>query len=142
METTPANPQNLYELMENDKGEMMALIFADDTAPQNPVFYLNETEKFIELHRTKDNIVYIEDLEPETVEKVKKITKLYVCEMEYNKEGENKIAYLYAAELKKNDPLQKNTPPQPSAAQTLSEKARKAREKILNKSSASAKDKK
>lgn len=134
MEEIPQNPRNTYELMENDKGEIVAFIFADDTAPNKPTFYLDEKEKFIELNRTSDNVVYIEGLEPETIEKLKKITKLYVCEMAYEENGENKIAYVYAAELKEHP--QKEFPQQQNKVQEISEKAKKAREKLLkNKSS-------
>lgn len=137
MTKQPKNPTDVYELMENSEGEVMALIFADDTAPQNSSFYLNEKEKRIELIRAANNIVYIDGLQPESITKLKKLTKLYVCEMKYNKDkdAENKIQYVYAAN-KRNEPLEKEQPVPP--AQTVSDKAKKAREKILKKATPQA----
>lgn len=131
MTKQPKNPTDVYELMENSEGEVMALIFADDTAPQNATFYLNEKEKRIELTRAQNNIVFIDGLQPESIQKIKKLTKLYVCEIKYNKDkdAENEIQYVYAANKKEPVAEDKPTPP----AQNITDKAKKAREKILKK---------
>ena len=78
------DPQNVYELMENDDGEVMVLLFAGEGTPQNPSFTLDETNRLIELSRSKNDIVLIEGLLPDAVEKLKKLSVLYVCEMKYN----------------------------------------------------------
>lgn len=97
------DPQNVYELMENDDGEVMVLLFAGEGTPQNPSFTLDETNRLIELSRSKNDIVLIEGLLPDAVEKLKKLSVLYVCEMKYNEnpEAENEILHAYAAALKK-----------------------------------------
>ena len=125
-------PTDVYELMENSEGEVMALIFADDTAPQNATFYLNEKEKRIELIRAQNNIVFIDGLQSESIQKIKKLTKLYVCEIKYNKDkdAENEIKYVYAANRRSERIPQKKT----SSTQEISDKAKKASEKILKKS--------
>ena len=96
------DPQNVYELMENDDGEVMVLLFAGEGTPQNPSFTLDETNRLIELSRSKNDIVLIEGLLPDAVEKLKKLSVLYVCEMKYNEnpEAENEILHAYAAALK------------------------------------------
>ena len=76
---TAQNPQNVYELMENDAGEIMVLIFAGEGKPVNPTFYLNEKEKLIEITRSKNDIVLIEGLQPDTIEKIKNLKTLYIC---------------------------------------------------------------
>ncbi|MBO5441280.1 MAG: hypothetical protein J6A09_01775 [Alphaproteobacteria bacterium] len=131
MTKQPKNLTDVYELMENSEGEVMALIFADDTAPQNATFYLNEKEKRIELTRAQNNIVFIDGLQPESIQKIKKLTNLYVCEIKYNKDkdAENEIQYVYAANKKEPVAEDKPTPP----AQNITDKAKKAREKILKK---------
>ena len=99
------DPQNVYELMENDDGEVMVLLFAGEGTPQNPSFTLDETNRLIELSRSKNDIVLIEGLLPDAVEKLKKLSVLYVCEMKYNEnpEAENEILHAYAAALKKKE---------------------------------------
>ena len=134
---TAQNPQNVYELMENDAGEIMVLIFAGEGKPVNPTFYLNEKEKLIEITRSKNDIVLIEGLQPDTIEKIKKLKTLYNCEMKYNEnpEAENEIVNAYAAALKKKaiEPQNELLKAEASQEETLAEKARKARENLLNK---------
>ncbi|MEI3534857.1 MAG: hypothetical protein V8R11_07000 [Alphaproteobacteria bacterium] len=107
------DPQNVYELMENDDGEVMVLLFAGEGTPQNPSFTLDEANRLIELSRSKNDIVLIEGLLPNAVEKLKKLSVLYVCEMKYNEnpEAENEILHAYAAALKKKSSRSK-TPTQ------------------------------
>ena len=104
------DPQNVYELMENDDGEVMVLLFAGEGTPQNPSFTLDEANQLIELSRSKNDIVLIEGLLPDAVEKLKKLSVLYVCEMKYNEnpEAENEILHAYAAALKKKEQPQQN----------------------------------
>lgn len=129
------DPQNVYELMENDDGEVMVLLFAGEGTPQNPSFTLDEANQLIELSRSKNDIVLIEGLLPDAVEKLKKLSVLHVCEMKYNEnpEAENEILHAYAAALKKKEQPQQNADAKPAAQESLSEKARKARENVLNK---------
>lgn len=134
--TTP-NPHNVYELMENDAGEIMVLIFAGEDKPVNPTFALKEKEKLIEITRSKNDIILIEGLQPDTIEKIKNLKTLYVCEMKYNEnpEAENEIVNAYAATVKKKADNPQKDPLKVSNQQeeTLAEKARKARENLLKK---------
>ena len=131
-------PEDTYELIENDKGEIMALIYADEKQPQNPSFALNENSRRIELERCKDDLIFIDGLQPEAIEKLKSISNLYVCEMKYNPDenAESEIVHAYIAPLKKKDredPKPQEKPkPQPTQ-ESLSEKARQARENVLKK---------
>ncbi len=131
-------PEDTYELIENDKGEIMALIYADEKQPQNPSFALNENSRRIELERCKDDLIFIDGLQPEAIEKLKSISNLYVCEMKYNPDenAESEIVHAYIAPLKKKDredPKPQEQPKQQSPQESLSEKARQARENILKK---------
>ena len=93
------DPQNVYELMENDDGEVMVLLFAGEGTPQNPSFTLDEANRLIELSRSKNDIVLIEGLLPDAVEKLKKLSVLYVCEMKYNENPEAENEILHALSL-------------------------------------------
>ena len=137
-QSSSLNPQDVYELIENDKGEIMLIIYATGQEPQNPSFALNEKDRRIELTRAKDDILHIEGLQAETVEKFKTVEKLYICEMKYNPDNntENEIMYAYTALLKKKEqneaqpPKQSNQKPE-EAKKNLSEKVRQAREEAL-----------
>lgn len=137
-QSSSLNPQDVYELIENDKGEIMLIIYATGQEPQNPSFALNEKDRRIELTRAKDDILHIEGLQAETVEKFKTVEKLYICEMKYNPDNntENEIMYAYTASLKKKEQNEAQTPkqsnPKPEEAKkNLSEKVRQAREEAL-----------
>lgn len=137
-QSSSLNPQDVYELIENDKGEIMLIIYATGQEPQNPSFALNEKDRRIELTRAKDDILHIEGLQAETVEKFKTVEKLYICEMKYNPDNntENEIMYAYTALLKKKEQNEAQTPkqsnPKPEEAKkNLSEKVRQAREEAL-----------
>jgi hypothetical protein len=130
MPTKQVNPRDVYELIENDEGEIMVLIFAFDEDPQSAFFYINEKRKTLDLYRSKNNIVIIDNLKKETIAKLKKTPHIYICEMKYNEnpDAENEIVYAYTAE-------QKEAPTIAPKPETLSEKAKKARESVLKNSS-------
>lgn len=129
MPTKQINPRDVYELIENNEGELMVLIFAFDEEPQSAFYCINEKRKTIDLYRSKNNIVIIDNLKAETIKKLKKTTHLYICEMKYNEnpDAENEIVYAYKAELK-----EKPTPEQKK--ETIADKAKKVRESILKNS--------
>ena len=82
------DPQNVYELMENDDGEVMVLLFAGEGTPQNPSITLDETNRLIELSRSKNDIVRFDGVVADDVYKLKKLSVLYFCEMKYNENPE------------------------------------------------------
>ena len=123
------DPRNVYELIESDTEDLMVLIYASETQPQSPFFQINEKRKTIELYRAKNDLIIINNLKSETIEKLRNISQLYICEMKYNEDpnAKNEMIYAYTA--------QKREPATDKKEETLSEKARKARELITKKSS-------
>ena len=83
MAKKPINPKDVYELMENDQGEIMLLLYAGETAPQKASFHLNEERKCIELYRNPKDTVIIEGLEKDSIIKLKqtkiKHTHAHMC---------------------------------------------------------------
>lgn len=134
MAKTPINPKDVYELMENDQGEIMLLLYAGETAPQKASFHLNEERKCIELYRNPKDTVIIEGLEKDSIIKLKQAKILYICEIKYNEnpDSENEILYAYPT-----NPIKAPQQPKSNVSQTaepsISEKAKQAREKILKK---------
>lgn len=129
MQKKTIDPRNVYELIESDTEDLMVLIYASETQPQSPFFKINEKRKTIELYRAKNDLIIINNLKSETIEKLRNISQIYICEMKYNEDpnAENEIIYAYTA--------QKREPATDKKEETLSEKARKARELITKKSS-------
>lgn len=125
------NPKGVYDLMENDDGEVMVLLYAGFTEPLNPAFLLNKQNKCIELKRNAKDTVIIEGLKPESIEKLENLQTLYVCELKYSEDedDDNEIVYAYAAELAKEGGIAKEKQTKVS----LSDKVKEAREKVLNK---------
>lgn len=136
-DATALSAKNVYELMDNDAGEVMVLLYAGEGKPANPTFLLDEKNKLIEISRSKDDLVLIEGLKSDAINKIKKLETLYVCEMKYNDnpDAENEILYAYAASLKKKEPNRlaktQSRDTESETKETVAERARKAREKIL-----------
>lgn len=133
------SPRDVYELVENDKGEIMILIYAKDPAPQNATFSLSQAAKILRLNRTPKDILTVAGLDTDAVNKLSKIKQLYVCEIKYKEssDDESEIIHAYAATLKKEQSAVSNTQtqqaPVKTQSETISEKAQKAREKALKK---------
>ena len=92
---------NTYDIIENEKGEILVLLYEGKEAPETPTFFVNKHEKYIKITRNSTDIVLIEDLDNEHIKKISKQECLYVCELKYDenlKEGdESEIVYAYSA---------------------------------------------
>jgi len=124
------SPRDVYELVENNKGEIMILIYAKEPAPRNATFSLNQLGGVLKLNRTKEDIILVAGLDVEAIHKLSKIKQLYVCEIKYTETAgdESEIIRTYAAALKNEQP---SAPKAQTKKETISEKAQKAREKAL-----------
>lgn len=133
MDEVSFSPRDVYELVENDKGEVMVLIYAKDPAPHNSTFYLDIQNGGLKLNRTKEDTLLIAGLKPTAINKLKTLKRLYVCELKYteDKNDENEIVYAYSASLQKNVKMEEKAP---KKEKSTAEKAKAAREKVLNKS--------
>lgn len=128
------NPKDIYELMENDQGEIMLLLYAGESAPQKASFYLNEKQHCLELYRNTKDTVIIDGLAKDSMTKLKQTETLYICEIKYNEdaESENEILYAYPTAPVKEPPHIQSKPQEPTKV-SLTEKAKEAREKVLKK---------
>lgn len=92
---------NIYDIIENDKEEILILLYAGKEAPENPSFFLNKDKKYMRLTRNTKDIILIEDIEEKYIKKISKQSCIYVCELKYDeilKEGdESEIVYAYSA---------------------------------------------
>lgn len=134
MQKKSLNPRDVYELMENDQGELMLLLYAGESAPQKAFFHLNEESNCIELYRNPQDTVIIDGLKKDSITKLKQTEILYVCEIKYNENpnSENEILYAYpTSPAKEKTEIPNNAPKAQNIS--LSEKAKQAREKVLKK---------
>ncbi len=135
MSKNPLKDINSYELIENDAGELMIILYANPTPPTKTSFFINEENSSLELNRNPNDTIILDDLASETIEKLKPLKSIYVCELKYNqpqtektKENDDdfEIEYAYTA------PHKKKEEPTPHK-ETLQEKLLKAKESLLKK---------
>ena len=132
------NTPNTYEIIENEKGEVLILLYAGKKAPKNPTFFLNKHDKYCKITRNPEDIVLIEDLTDEYIEKISKLTTLYVCELKYEEnKSDNKdsdIVYAYKATKRKKQQPTAKTPSEKNTPENLvQERLQQTRVKIINK---------
>ena len=123
--------RDVYELVENDKGEVMILVYAREPAPQKSTFSFDVKSGVLKLNRTKDDVLFVADLKLDAIKKLSSLKNLYVCEIKYTEnDDDSEIVYAYMAPLKKSaaSEKQKVTP-----QKTVAEKAKQARERTLKK---------
>ncbi len=134
---------NIYDIIENDKEEILILLYASKEAPDNPSFFLNENKKYIRLTRNTKDIILIEDIEEKYIKKISKQPCLYVCELKYDetlKEGdESEIVYAYSA-LPKAEVKAKKKTQKTEENNTLKEKIAKIKNKYQKAKASSSPD--
>ena len=123
-----AKTKDIYELLENDKKEIMVLIYTNDTPPEDPKFILNEASRCLEIYRNRNEVIVLNGLQNETVEKIKKLDIIYVCELDASAtDEENKITYAYSATPTSSAEIHKQTK---NTTQTISKKTQSLKDKI------------
>lgn len=88
-------PETRYDLFDNDNGEIMLLMNAAQTEPQNPSFSLNEKEKTLELNRGAQ-IIILKSLKSRIIKELKNLKELYVCEID---DVNTEVVYAYTADV-------------------------------------------
>lgn len=91
---------NTFDFMITDENEVMLLLYARDTAPQNPKAKLNYEEHSIILTRNGEDVVTLENIENEVFDDLQDENTLLVCEIEPTEnEDESEIVYTYEADI-------------------------------------------
>ena len=135
MKKAQISPRDVYELVENDKGEVMILLYAKDPVPNKSTFTFDALSGVLKIYRTKDDVVFVAGLQLDAVNKLAALDKLYVCEVKYTEnEEENEIVNAYIASLQAQEKVK--SPKVASKAEpkgNVAEKAKQARERTLKK---------
>lgn len=123
-----AKTKDIYELLENNEKEIMVLLYTNSIPPENPKFILNETYRRLEIYRSKKEVLFLNGLQKETIEKIKKLNIIYICELDSSEDvaEENKIIYAYTAQATTMEEFYSNQ----KTTQDISKKTQALKEKI------------
>ncbi len=91
---------NTFDFMVTDENDVMLLLYARETAPENPTVRLNNDEHSIILTRNQEDVLTLENVEDEIFDNLQDDTTLLVCEIEpSDNEEDAEIVYTYEAEI-------------------------------------------
>ncbi len=91
---------NTFDFMITDENDVMLLLYARNTAPENPQIQLNPQEHNIVLSRNSDDVITLEGIEDEIFNNLQEENTLLVCEIEpSDNEEEAEIVYTYEAQI-------------------------------------------
>ncbi len=91
---------NTFDFMVTDENDVMLLLYARDTAPENPTVQLNYDEHNIVLSRNAEDVLTLENVEDEIFDNLQDDNTLLVCEIEpTDSEEDAEIVYTYEANI-------------------------------------------
>lgn len=91
---------NTFDFMITEENDVMLLLYARNTAPENPAVQLNYDEHNIVLTRNKDDVLTLENVEDTIFDNIQDDNTLLVCEIEpSDNEEEAEIVYTYEADI-------------------------------------------
>lgn len=91
---------NTYDFLINDEDEVMLLLYARPTPPEQPVFELDDDHKSAVLIRNQQDSISLQDIPNEILDALQDTDKLLVCELNLtDEEKDTQIVYAYEAEV-------------------------------------------
>jgi hypothetical protein len=89
-----------YDFIVNDDNEVMLLLYAGTTKPEDARLTLNAEEHSAELARNKNETVVLEEIPDSVFDNLLEADTLLVCELtDTEKEDDSEIVYAYEAEI-------------------------------------------
>ncbi len=89
-----------YDFVVNDEDEVMLLLYAGDTMPENPKVVLDVENNSAELIRNENETIVLDAVPADIFDSLADADKLLVCELSNTeKEEDSKIVYAYEAEI-------------------------------------------
>ena len=90
----------MYDFVVNDEDEVMLLLYASNTEPQNARFVLNIEENKAELYRNEQECVVLENIPDDIFDSLADADKLLVCEIsDTEKDEDSEIVFAYEADI-------------------------------------------
>ena len=89
-----------FDFLINEEDEVMLLLYAQETEPDNPRIELIPAENSAILYRSETDEIQLNDIPDEVFDSLAETDKLMVCELSAEeKEEDTKIVYAYEAEI-------------------------------------------
>ena len=90
----------MYDFVVNDEDEVMLLLYASNTEPQNARFVLNVEDNKAELYRNENECIVLESIPDDIFDSLADADKLLVCEIsDTEKEEDSEIVFAYEADI-------------------------------------------
>lgn len=91
---------NTFDFMVTDENEVLLLLYARESEPQEPTVELNYDEHTIVLKRNEDDFLTLENIEDEIFDDLQEEDTLLVCEIAPTEDDEEEeIVYTYEADI-------------------------------------------
>lgn len=91
---------NSYDFVVNEEDEVMLLLHAQESEPQNPRFEIDMEEKSALLVRNENDEILLEGIEDNILDSLQDEDKLLVCELKVGETDEDtQIIYAYEADV-------------------------------------------
>lgn len=89
-----------YDFIVNDEDEVMLLLYARETKPENARVKLNIDERSAELTRNALESIILEDIPVDVFDSLTDADKLLVCEItDTERDEDSKLIYAYEADI-------------------------------------------
>ena len=90
----------MYDFVVNDEDEVMLLLYASNTEPQNARFVLNVEDNKAELYRNENECIVLENIPDDIFDSLADADKLLVCEIsDTEKEEDSESVFAYEADI-------------------------------------------
>ncbi|MBO7556320.1 MAG: hypothetical protein J6T72_02860 [Alphaproteobacteria bacterium] len=91
---------NNFDFIINDEDEVMLLIYARDSQPQDAVIDINAEDKTGVLRRNATDSIILQDIPEDVIDSLQDADSLLVCELSIEeKEEDTKIINAYEADI-------------------------------------------
>ena len=90
-----------FEFIVTEEEDVMLMIYARKGNPENPMIEINEPNKSVILHRNPNDVVLLENIEPNTLNILREETALLIAEVAPTENpSENELKQVYEAAIK------------------------------------------
>ena len=90
----------MYDFVVNDEDEVMLLLYAGNTEPENARFVIDLEENKAELYRNETECVVLENIPDDIFDSLVDADKLLVCEISNTENDEDsEIVFAYEADI-------------------------------------------
>ncbi|MBQ8870451.1 MAG: hypothetical protein IJ019_03650 [Alphaproteobacteria bacterium] len=90
----------MYDFVVNDEDEVMLLLYAGNTEPENARFVIDIQENKAELYRNEAECVVLENIPDDIFDSLVDADKLLVCEISNTENDEDsEIVFAYEADI-------------------------------------------